>query len=627
METSKSHAHYLDALLTRHLTAFLGEAEPEVIDLLRRHMQWVELPGGQVLMSQGEPGDAMYLTVSGRLRTYIADEDGTQRMVREIARGQVVGEMSLFTDEPRSATLVAIRDTVLVRLGKAEFKQLLAVSGQLSIALTRQIIQRLQSEGSRSGMDRPVAIGLLPISDGVALTAFAEVLAARLRQIGRVAVIDAQRLDADLAEPGITHRAQGDAEANRRIAVRLDEIEAAHDFVLLLSDTTPTAWTHRCSRHCDELYLLADADRPARLHPIEDQCLVRRPARTDAAEILVLLHPADRRSPRGTEAWLARRDVADHLHIRPALERDIGRLARLISRTGVGLVLAGGGARGLAHLGVYRALQERGIEIDVVGGTSIGAVMAAYVAADQPIGDITANARQAFATNPTGDFNLIPMVSLIKGLRLRRIVGQALQAQTGFEARVEDLWKSYYCVATNYSQAREQVVRRGPLLDALLASSAIPGALPPLISEGDLLCDGGTFNNFPVDVMRGMRGVGRVIGVDLSFRNPLPIPHGEVPGTWALLRDRLRLRHRRHYKLPTLPAYLMNVTVLYSMSRQRAARKLTDVYMNPPLRRVGMLQWERFDQIVAQGYAHACEVLDGAGCEAPGAASAGGDAR
>ena len=101
------------------------------------------------------------------------------------------------------------------------------------------------------------------------------------------------------------------------------------------------------------------------------------------------------------------------------------RLARLISRTGVGLVLAGGGARGLAHLGVYRALQERGIEIDVVGGTSIGAVMAAYVAADRPIDDITANARQAFATNPTGDFNLIPMVSLIKGLRLRRIVDQA----------------------------------------------------------------------------------------------------------------------------------------------------------------------------------------------------------
>lgn len=65
METPKPHAPYLDALMTRHLTAFLGEAESEVIDLVRRHIQWVELPGGQMLMSQVEPGDAMYLTVSG----------------------------------------------------------------------------------------------------------------------------------------------------------------------------------------------------------------------------------------------------------------------------------------------------------------------------------------------------------------------------------------------------------------------------------------------------------------------------------------------------------------------------------------------------------------------------------
>jgi NTE family protein len=155
------------------------------------------------------------------------------------------------------------------------------------------------------------------------------------------------------------------------------------------------------------------------------------------------------------------------------------------------------------------------------------------------------------------------------------------------------------------------VLRHGPLNDAIMASIAIPGALPPLISNGDLLCDGGTFNNFPVDVMRGMRGVGRVIGVDLGLKNPRRIPHDKVPGTWALLRDRLRERSKRRYKIPSLSAYLMNVTILYSTSRQREVRKLTDVYMNPPLQRVGMLQWNRFDQIVEQGYAHACEVLDG----------------
>jgi len=611
MDKTFVRSHHLDGLLVRHLKNILGDVEADALKLLLDHLQWVELPGGQTLMSQGEPGDAMYVTVSGRLRTYIADEDGNQRMVREITRGQVVGEMSLYTDEPRSATLVAIRDTVLVRLGKNEFKQLLALSGQVSIALTRQIIKRLQTEGRRSAMDRPVTIGLLPVSDGVDLATFAAALAQQLRSIGRVAVVDAAFLDADLGVPGITHRAQDDAEANRSIALRLDEIEAENDFVLLLSDTTATSWTHRCSRHCDELYLLADADAPPVIHPIEAQCLVRRPARTDAAEILVLMHPAQRRAPSGTAAWMARRPLADHLHIRPALPRDMARLARLISRTAVGLVLAGGGARGLAHIGVYRALHERGVEIDVVGGTSIGSVMAAYVATDQGPDFVEANARRAFATNPTGDFNLIPLLSLIKGQRLRRIVGQALQDLTGqSDTQVEDLWKSYYCVATNYSKASEHLIRQGSLLKAMLASIAIPGALPPVISDGDLLCDGGTFNNFPVDVMRGLRGVGKVIGVDLSFRKTRRIEHDEVPGTWALLRDRLRPRASRRYRMPSLAAYLMNVTILYSTSRQRQAHRLTDIYMNPPLDRVGMLQWNRFDQIVGQGYAHACEVLD-----------------
>jgi NTE family protein len=287
----------------------------------------------------------------------------------------------------------------------------------------------------------------------------------------------------------------------------------------------------------------------------------------------------------------------------------MARLARIQSRTAVGLVLAGGGARGFAHLGVYRALRERGVEIDCVGGTSIGSVMAAYVASDQPLEDVMANARDAFRTNPTGDWSLLPLLSLIKGERLRRILHGAVHRLVGFPAQVEDLWKNYYCVATNYSKASEHVVRRGSLVKSLLASISIPGALPPVLHEGDLLCDGGTFNNFPVDVMRGMRGVGTVIGVDLNFRKPRRIDLEEVPTHWALLRDRLRPRGRRRYKLPSLASYLMQVTILYSMSRQRQSRQLTDLYFNPPLDRVGMLEWNRFEQIVQQGYTHGTEVL------------------
>jgi NTE family protein len=287
----------------------------------------------------------------------------------------------------------------------------------------------------------------------------------------------------------------------------------------------------------------------------------------------------------------------------------MARLARLQSRTAVGLVLAGGGARGLAHLGVFSALLEQGIEVDWVGGTSIGAVMAVLAAADQPVDRTIAVARRAFGRNPTGDFNPFPLLSMIRGRRLKHIVGTAIQELTGAPSDMEDLWKNCYCVASNYSQASEKVIAHGPLLQSLLASAAIPGALPPVLSDGDMLCDGGSFNNFPVDVMRGIRGVGKVIGVDLSYRRARRIDLDEVPGTWSLLLDRFRPRKIRRYRFPSLVAYLMNVTLMYSNSRQRQARKLIDLYFNPPLDRVGLLQWNRFDHIVAQGLVHGRAVL------------------
>ena len=153
------------------------------------------------------------------------------------------------------------------------------------------------------------------------------------------------------------------------------------------------------------------------------------------------------------------------------------------------------------------------------------------------------------------------------------------------------------------------VLQRGDLLRSLLSSIAIPGALPPVIMDGDLLCDGGTFNNFPVDVMRGVRGIGKVIGVDLNASNARRIEFDEMPSGWAMLLDRLRPRKSRRYRLPSLPALLINATILYSLSRQKQARALTDLYFNPPLQRVGMLDWKRFDQVVRQGHAHALQVL------------------
>lgn len=599
-----------DALLDEHLRALFPDAPEQALDFMKQHLQWVEIAAGETLIVQGDCGDAAYLTLSGRLRVYVGGDDG-ERAVREMARGAVIGEMSLFTGEPRSATVVAVRDSVLVRLAKPHFEALLLGHPQVSLTFTRQMIRRLQTEHQRRPLDAPVTIGIVGICDGIDTAAFAADLAAQLARHGRVCIADAAAIDRLLDASGAA--ARSDAATDHRVALALDRLEASHDFTLLVANTAPDAWTQRCVRNSDEMLLVADAGSPRTVHAIEKACLVGRPARSEAAEILVLCHPPGQRFPQHTREWLARRPLTAHVHVRRSADDasgDMGRLARLLSRNAVSLVLAGGGARGFAHLGVWRALRERGIEVDVVAGTSIGAIMAALIAADVPVDDATAIARRAFGSNPTGDYSLLPLVSLIKGRRVRKAVRDAIDALAGGQIDIEDLWKPYFCVASNYSQAREQRLAHGDLGHALLASTAIPGALPPVVHDGDLLCDGGTFNNFPVDAMREARGVGRVIGVDLGVRNPRRLDFDEVPGTWTLLLDRLRPRKRRRYRLPSLTAYLLNVTILYSSSRQRAVQRLTDLYLNPPLYKVGLLQWSRFDQIVRQGHEYAAGVLD-----------------
>ena len=600
-------APHREILLAEQLQRLLGDTAPLAMDYLRQHLRWVELAGGDVLMEQGQAGDSGYLMLSGRLRIYVRDDNGTQRMVREIARGEVIGEMSLFTGEPRSATVVAVRDSVLVKLDKPRFDGLLALSPQVAQTLTRQIIQRLQTQNQRRPLPAPVTIGVLPVSEGVTASEFVRALVPHLQRFGRVSVVDAAAMDRAIGTGGAS--AADGGPGDQATASALDAIEAANDFVLLIADSAPGAWTRRCIRHSDELLLLADATQPAAIHPAEQASVQDRTARAEAAEILVLLHPADAKMPRGTHEWLARRPVTGHVHLRRGLDRDLARLARLLSRNAVGLVFAGGGARGFAHLGIWRALLEQGIEIDCVGGTSIGSVMAALVAADQPLERAIEVARKGFSGNPTGDYNWLPLISLIKGQRQRKAITGSLRALVGDGVAIEDLWKTYYCVATNYSQAREHRIDSGDLARALLASTAIPGALPPVVRDGDLLCDGGTFNNFPVDLMRDLRGVGKVLGVDLGARHARKLEFDEVPGSWALLRDRFRPRGKRRYRLPSLTSYLLNVTILYSMSRQDEARRQTDVYFCPPLYKVGLLQWSRFDQILRQGYEHGLEVL------------------
>lgn len=595
-------------LVADSLRGLLGDLSESLLQQLLPRLEWIEVGGGEVLFQQGSTDDSLYVLVGGRLRALATDSAGHRTTLGEIARGEAVGEMAFFTGDPRTATVVAVRDSLLVRVGRDLFGEMLAQDPTVSLNLTRLVIQRLK-RGARaaSAAATPVVFGIAAITGKVDARGFAHDLLRELQPQGSTIVIDAAWVDERLGT-GAAQVAMQDGERAHRVALLLERAESDHQFVLLVADPVPSGWSRRCLRQCDEVVLVADADQPPAAHPLEAECVSHPGAeRGEVRSTLVLLHPLQRPMPRGTARWFEGRNVARHVHVRRELPRDWARLGRILGGSAVGLVLSGGGARGFAHLGVLGALEEAGVGYDLVGGTSIGAVMGCYAAIDLPAADATRMAREAFRRNPTGDFNPVPLLSLIRGSRLKRLIGRAIAESCGEDAGIEDLWKGFFCVSANYSTAAEAVHERGLLARAIRASVSIPGALPPVMIDGELHIDGGTFNNFPVDVM-ARRGAARVIGVNLLRDRNFRYALDEVPGAMALVRD--KLLGRRH-RLPSLSSLMLNASMINSYARQQQAQDQVALYFAPEVHRFGMLDWAAFDRVVESGRVHARKVLGG----------------
>jgi len=178
----------------------------------------------------------------------------------------------------------------------------------------------------------------------------------------------------------------------------------------------------------------------------------------------------------------------------------------------LGLALSGGGARGLAHIGVLKVLEAYDLQPDYLAGTSMGGVIAAAYASEMSPGEMEQIAFEYAATrkllqlaDPT-----LPRNSLFHGERLRTFFDQHLQGRTFADLRIP-----LTLVAVDLNSGQEIHMREGLVADALRATVSIPGLLPPVERDGQRLVDGGLLNNLPVDVVREM-GADVVLGVDIS---------------------------------------------------------------------------------------------------------------
>jgi NTE family protein len=516
--------------------------------------------------------------------------------------------MGVFTGRPRQATITAVRDSVLARIEIATFEKILKMLPSLALNLNRIIIERLQRRNTSQKIARNVTnVALVSISDGFRPGTVLRSLIPQLEQQRKaVSHINSTLIDAAARRTGAAQVTETDSDDHYWLVNHLDELENRYNLVLYETDSTPSAWTRRCLRQADEVWLMGMTGASPKLSDNERECLSGASTLSRARQTLILLHPSGAEWASGTPEFLAARPcVTRHYHVRTGYPKDVQRLARFMTGTAIGLVLAGGGARGLAHIGVFRALEEARIPVDSVGGSSIGSVLAACVACDWGWEQIFERNRHVFLSKPTSDFNFLPFVSLLAGRKLDRILAGSFG-----DRQIEETWRPFFCVSSNYTKAREEVHAHGNLKRAILASMAIPGVFPPIISGNDLLVDGSVLNNMPVDVM-ARTGVLNIMAVDLRPDDKERFEFGchQVPATWHLLIDRFRSQTRRRYHLPSMLTTLMTATTLNTYQKMSQVVADVNLLFRPDVRRFGLLDWKSYDLIVEQGYRHAQEVI------------------
>jgi predicted acylesterase/phospholipase RssA/CRP-like cAMP-binding protein len=548
--------------------------------------QWTDLRSGDTLFREGEAADALYVLVSGRMHVLVKGPDGANVLVAEIGRGEAVGEMAILTGASRSATVVAVRDSRLVKLSQAAFERIVQRCPRAMLLVTRRLVQRLQqtTHAPRAKATR-VTIALVPVDPSVDAGGLASALVTELARAGSVTLVTRARAEAEL----------GSADDASRVTPWLDALERDFQHVLYLGDCASPDWTDRAARQADCLLFVAQGDEaPGR----DAAAVVERSAHAPATRELVLLHPPPFNDPRHTAAWLDVTAARLHYHVRAGERGDVARLARMLLGRGVGLALGGGGARGFAHIGVIQALLDAGVPIDAIGGTSMGAVLAAqYAAGVRPAGMRAMNRKHWIDQNPLKDKTL-PVVALLRGRRLDRMI----EAMFG-DRQIEDLWTTFFCVSADLTRAEMRVHRRGPLGRAARASMSLPGIAIPVHDAGSMPVDGGLMNNVPADIMRDL--CGKVVAVDVSPSKDLVIsaPYPPAAPGWRLLWG------RKASNLPGIGAILMRSVMLSSTRHQAAIAGDVDLYLHPPVERFGMFEWNALDALADTGYSCAREAL------------------
>lgn len=572
------------------ISLFSGLSEADRSRLIAEFEQQT-LARGEALMREGDAADHLFVVVSGR---FVVTRAGRAAPLNEIGVGETIGEIAFFAGGERTATVTALRDSIVLRLARRDYEALAVRVPAVPAAVTAMLARRLAETSAGRPMTpdpRPRTVVIIRAGGGSLVRRHVDLIADAFAAMGPTTVVDAAAARTLIPD--------GAPYASSAATQSLNALEDRTATILYVADADATDWSLKALRQADLALLVGAFEGDAEPNALEREAAAML---TPAQTRLVLLHPT-RREITGTARWLAQRRIAMHHHVALDAPDDLARVLRFLAGTAQGLVAGGGGAFCMAHVGLHKALVEAGYTFDIMGGTSGGSAMTAAFAAGATADDIDKAIELAFVTHKAMRRYTLPRYGLIDHTHY----DSELAALFG-ERRIEDLWIPFFCVSTNLSENRVEVHRSGLVWQAVRASSSIPVLLPPFYTaEGDMLVDGGLIDNVPVKVMRDLKsGPNVVMSLEAPKLQRFPVDYARLPSRGAMLRALTNpFAKGRLPAAPGIGTVLLRALVAHRQDYERFLGA-DDLHLKPPLPDdMGLLDWHRHRELLDRAY-HWC---------------------
>jgi predicted acylesterase/phospholipase RssA len=572
-KNATANAHHLH-ILGQLFEGLTPAALQTILEAGQKHL----IEPGDYLFGQGDKDTALYIVLSGRLRAVVQDSSG-MHILGDIGEGEPTGEFALFTNEPRMASVLAIRKTTVLEITREEYLSLVAQNPAFASTLTSFLIKRLKRnilEQHMSANPRNIALinlqaqhDLSPWTDDIEKTLVASGIPIR--------IID------HLSEPEGPHQTV------------FDSLEQHDGLNILVCSEEHPEWSKQSLLYADLVIVATDFRADPDLYTIEKTLDLYAQSILNRKIYIVFLHEEASSLPRKTSRWLADRKVNLHIHVRRNHPSDIRRFCRIISNQAVGVVLGGGGAKGYAHVGALRALLEAGIEIDFLGGTSAGALYGIGMShCDFDFEKIDALCAESARRKLTSNDYSWPLISIMTGKKMTRFMKDMFG-----DAELEDIWVNSYCVSTNFSSSGTRVHDRGPASKMVQASIAIPGVFPPVVIDQQLHVDGCVVDNLPIEPMYRYP-VRHIIAISLSSLSTRRVDYAETPTVRMLLWD--KITGKRRFRVPGIASLIINSLTLNSRQRQEATKAKVSLYFEMDLKGVGLLDDKKWSYTMKKGH-------------------------